>query len=166
MRTSTTCGIISLACRIANMKQTKEHLEKRLVKHRQAMLLRKEASLNDGSSSICSSCGKSVDVAEFNKDARYIHGYRKRCKKCSAKQSRKATIKKTFGLSESQYTRKINDAKGCESCGSINRLVLDHCHKTGRVRGVLCSNCNTALGLLRDSPKNIGDLLMYSLSYS
>lgn len=34
---------------------------------------------------------------------------------------------------------------------NIKRLSIDHCHKTGKIRGLLCSKCNTALGLLKDS---------------
>ena len=30
------------------------------------------------------------------------------------------------------------------------RLYVDHCHKTGKIRGLLCNSCNTALGLLKD----------------
>lgn len=36
----------------------------------------------------------------------------------------------------------------CEACGSSDRLHVDHNHKTGAYRGVLCASCNTALGLL------------------
>lgn len=32
------------------------------------------------------------------------------------------------------------------------RLHVDHCHDTGRIRGMLCHNCNTAIGLLREDP--------------
>lgn len=32
-------------------------------------------------------------------------------------------------------------------------LVVDHCHGTGKVRGLLCHNCNRALGLMKDSPE-------------
>ncbi len=35
------------------------------------------------------------------------------------------------------------------------RLVIDHCHSTGAIRGLLCSNCNTAIGLLSDNPEII-----------
>lgn len=44
----------------------------------------------------------------------------------------------------------------CELCGGMNlngrALSLDHCHVTGVFRGWLCSNCNTAIGLLQDNP--------------
>lgn len=42
-------------------------------------------------------------------------------------------------------------ANGCEVCGTTRvKLCLDHCHRTGMIRGCLCSNCNTSLGKLND----------------
>lgn len=45
----------------------------------------------------------------------------------------------------------------CESAtanhSTFTRLAIDHCHTTGKVRGLLCHNCNTALGHLKDSPE-------------
>ena len=49
----------------------------------------------------------------------------------------------------------------CEACGSLENLHIDHCHTTGVVRGILCSKCNIALGLLKDKGKNIQGLLEY-----
>jgi formate dehydrogenase maturation protein FdhE len=52
----------------------------------------------------------------------------------------------------------------CESCGRSDdkgRYVLDHNHQTGAVRGELCSNCNTALGMLNDNPVKINQLANY-----
>ena len=40
-------------------------------------------------------------------------------------------------------------------------LVVDHDHKTGAVRGLLCHNCNRALGLLQDSKENLMNCLSY-----
>ena len=40
----------------------------------------------------------------------------------------------------------------CVICPEAPPVHVDHCHKTGRVRGVLCFNCNAGLGLLRDNP--------------
>lgn len=40
-------------------------------------------------------------------------------------------------------------------------LAVDHCHTSAKVRGLLCVNCNTALGLLRDSEFNLESALMY-----
>jgi hypothetical protein len=53
----------------------------------------------------------------------------------------------------------------CESCGFFGEdrgtIHIDHCHDTGKVRGGLCHNCNTALGLLGDSLELIDKLRRY-----
>lgn len=53
----------------------------------------------------------------------------------------------------------------CAICGekeSRNSLLsLDHCHKTNKVRGLLCSSCNTALGFFKDNPKLLRKAIKY-----
>jgi hypothetical protein len=46
------------------------------------------------------------------------------------------------------------------------RLVLDHCHETGRARAMLCVQCNVALGHLADSPDRILALWRYAKSWA
>lgn len=41
----------------------------------------------------------------------------------------------------------------CAICDRKRKLSIDHCHQTGRVRGLLCGNCNRGIGLLDESPK-------------
>lgn len=45
--------------------------------------------------------------------------------------------------------------------GKVKSLAVDHCHETGRIRGLLCNNCNRAIGLLGDSV----DLLLKAVQY-
>ena len=56
-------------------------------------------------------------------------------------------------------------ARGCAACGSPclgkREPVVDHCHATGRVRALLCLPCNTALGLLKESPERMRALIAY-----
>jgi hypothetical protein len=64
-----------------------------------------------------------------------------------------------YGVTIRDY-RRLFVAQGgrCGSCGgeqSPEKLILclDHCHATGKVRGLLCSNCNRAIGLMKDDPR-------------
>lgn len=45
--------------------------------------------------------------------------------------------------------------------GRIKRLAVDHCHTTLVVRGLLCANCNRAIGLLKDSEKLLSNAINY-----
>jgi hypothetical protein len=49
----------------------------------------------------------------------------------------------------------------CELCGLVEPAHLDHCHVTGRFRGWLCRNCNTALGGLGDNREGLLRALAY-----
>lgn len=63
-------------------------------------------------------------------------------------------LKRKFGLTDEQ-AEWVAAAHVCDLCGSDRgerKLVVDHCHATGSNRGVLCSNCNVALGQFKDDP--------------
>jgi hypothetical protein len=70
-----------------------------------------------------------------------------------------------YGLTVDAYDAMVLAQKGlCAICArppGDSRLHVDHCHKTGQVRGLLCGRCNTAIGLLGDDPK----ILAMAISY-
>lgn len=74
-----------------------------------------------------------------------------------------AYLKRTYSITLERYRELFEMQKGrCAICGGEgflmasyhkNKLVVDHDHVTGEVRGLLCHNCNRALGLLKDNPE-------------
>jgi len=80
---------------------------------------------------------------------------------------RASRLKYVFGITKWQYEEMFRQQEGkCAICKKdsseeTKRLAVDHCHKTGFVRGLLCSRCNTGIGQLRDDP----DLLVEAACY-
>lgn len=76
---------------------------------------------------------------------------------------------KKYGLTKTQYFGMLEaQANRCanKSCKSENsELVIDHCHYSQIVRGILCTNCNTALGLLKENLAAIDGLKDYIVKY-
>lgn len=80
-----------------------------------------------------------------------------------------AKLKRNYNLTLDQYNKMLSDQNGCCKVCSVKFDMLitslgpnvDHCHKTNKVRGLLCINCNTALGKLKDDTKIMQKLIKY-----
>jgi len=82
------------------------------------------------------------------------------CKTCHNKASRKYH-KEVYRWSKYGLDAPI-EMKYCEICESQKDLVIDHCHKTNKVRGVLCKTCNMGIGLLKDSLQVLKNSVNYA----
>lgn len=76
-------------------------------------------------------------------------------------------IYKKYGIDFAIYNKMFKEQEGC--CGICkrhqsefdSRLVVDHNHETGKVRGLLCFQCNTALGLLKENKQSVMNMVIY-----
>lgn len=105
---------------------------------------------------VCRMCLISKPLEFFTKDKKGRLGLNSKCMECVKYQA----IYKNYGLSKEEYDSLMFEAK-CKICLSKERLVIDHCHKTGDIRGILCGHCNTGIGMLKDNTK----LLQSAISY-
>ena len=76
-------------------------------------------------------------------------------------------LMKRYGITQADKDRMEAEQGGkCYICGfppNKRGLFVDHCHKTKRVRGLLCSDCNSGLGFFRDSMVNLMRAVRYLL---
>lgn len=68
-----------------------------------------------------------------------------------------STRKTLYGITPEQYQDMLQAQGGVcaicrNTCSTGRKLCVDHCHETGRIRGLLCSECNNGIGKLKDSP--------------
>lgn len=109
--------------------------------------------------------GRNICKKCYNKDQRERH--HKRMSNESHQVHHKERVRR-YHLSV-KYGLTIEQAediysRGCEICGSTKTLNIDHDHKTGKVRGCLCSKCNRGLGYLCDSVPLLEKAKLYLLN--
>lgn len=90
----------------------------------------------------------------------------------SVKNSR---LTKTYGITLEDYENKLEEQKNlCSICGELEtrklngktlNLVIDHCHKTGKFRGLICNRCNNGLGRFKDSSHLVKKAFEYLLKF-
>ncbi|MES9523450.1 endonuclease VII domain-containing protein [Streptomyces capoamus] len=102
---------------------------------------------------LCRHCGRVKPRSEWHRNATASDGLSTRCKACRAVLGREDHLKRAYGITEAERDAMVVAQRGlCAICLDAPPAHVDHCHKTGRVRGVLCFNCNSAIGKLRDDP--------------
>ncbi|MFE1789575.1 endonuclease VII domain-containing protein [Streptomyces sp. NPDC059525] len=110
----------------------------------------------------CRRCGEIKPHSEWDRNKTASDGLSTRCKACRAIESRAAHLKRAYGMTEAERDEMVAAQGGlCCICLKAPAVHVDHCHETGRVRGVLCFNCNSAIGKLGDDP----DTLRRAISY-
>jgi hypothetical protein len=129
----------------------------------------------------CKKCGESKPLDLFPTNRRASDGRGSWCRSCQNEKAkawyhanrdkqrasmRRAGLRK-YGLTEAHYTTMLErQGGGCAICGTKDcpsgvRLAVDHDHSTGKVRGILCSPCNTAIGKLRDDTSLMQRAIQY-----
>ena len=69
-------------------------------------------------------------------------------------------------ISDAALVELKNSTKECVICGDTSTLVVDHDHKSGEIRGILCNHCNRGLGHFRDNPDLLEFARMYLLAFA
>jgi hypothetical protein len=117
--------------------------------------LRSRQRVLDGEK-FCSMCEQTLPVEQFSVKGNYVQQWCKTCRNISERS-------RTYGISVDEVRALL--ARPCDVCGdemaSLKSHHIDHCHATGKVRGVLCNGCNTALGLAREDVNVLRALISY-----
>lgn len=120
---------------------------------------------------VCLVCG--VDIRHMRRHAKCCSG------KCSSEfwrmnnpeYQRNANLKSVYGITEEQFQKiLVLQNMCCAICGTPrpkgNGWQVDHCHDTGKVRGILCPMCNQGLGMFKDNIKFLESAIRYLRSSS
>ena len=134
----------------------------------------------------CSICEEYLELMEFRRIVRgNASGYRSECKKCTKdyksiyrlsnperakKLANNSRLKSRYGITWDSYVTKLEEQGGiCSICklppSGKRRIAVDHCHKTGKIRELLCTRCNASLGLMRENVEALTNMIKYIKRY-
>ena len=117
----------------------------------------------------CHGCQRHLPPGAFSRDKKQRDGLHVSCRECRSA-SRKAAytpavalrlqqrhIVRTYSIAPEEFARMVAQQDNqCAICrwdmGTSKDRHVDHCHRTGRVRALLCSRCNTTIGQTEDDP--------------
>ena len=145
--------------------------------------------LGEFATQVCRTCKQVLPFDQFGRNVAKRAALEKDCKKCKSEKAREWTtansdkaynahLMRRFGITLAEYGVILASQGGvCAICGEPPdgprnmrkggrnvfkaRLVVDHNHATGRVRGLLCGNCNTGIGHLKDDAATVTMALRY-----
>ena len=131
----------------------------------------------------CRVCGEKKNLLDgyyrTRKNVSLKSSYSYECKECTVKRvcdnhrkdptlQKNRDLKRKYGLTFAEYDKMLTEQKhSCAICGTSKAggkhgsFMVDHDHKTGKVRGLLCKSCNIALGELGDNVQTLQNMIKY-----
>jgi len=126
----------------------------------------------------CKHCGVNQNLLQFTKNKSSKNGIGAHCLSCerarairkrqkNPRSARESQIRSKYGITKDVYVSlMLAQNNSCKICGIPRHelgkeLSVDHCHKTGVIRGLLCLKCNSGLGMFQDEPVLVERALEY-----
>ena len=130
---------------------------------------------------VCTRCRAEKPLSEFSRRKNSEPLLKSACKNCQRERARfywkrkplpkgvqrERNLRKSFGIGVEDYNKLLEAQDGCcaicntKMCASGRNFAVDHDHKTGKIRGLLCKFCNTALGQLQDNKEYLINAIKY-----
>ena len=132
----------------------------------------KNKSTCTGIDSLCLLCNRKRVKAWRKKNPELRRLQQLRESSCDKVYNQRKHLKSTYGITVEEYSKMFNDQKGCCAiCGAhqdlfSRRLHVDHCHKTGRIRQLLCMDCNHLLGRAKDDISILNEAISYLMKHT
>ena len=110
------------------------------------------------SEKLCKTCDTVKPADEFHKNKGKRTGLCEQCKICR----NISMVEKRHSLKKGELQElKIRQNLKCAICEQVEELAVDHCHTTGKVRGMLCNNCNNGIGRFKDNIDYLHNAINY-----
>ena len=125
----------------------------------------------------CPACGLDKSLNDFSKNRSTKTGRQVYCKPCYNRKisdaadrlyggHRNFLLMRRYGINETELNRLLEKQHGlCAICREQPAEHVDHCHHSGKVRGLLCFNCNGALGRFEDDPEILERAIEYLVAH-
>lgn len=132
----------------------------------------------------CKTCSKNRSAQYWKNNKKKLNEANKKWRKSNkekvAQNGRIYALKRLYGLTKEQYNKMLESQNNC--CAICNKhesenikdhrngkpreLAVDHCHKTGKIRDLLCSTCNSLLGLINEDLSILDSIQVYLKKHS
>ncbi len=112
---------------------------------------------------VCTKCDIDKPLSEYAIKTDNKDGLNHTCRECI----KWYDIERKYGLKPEDIANITKEQNGCCACcgKKCDNLVIDHDHKTGKVRGLLCSECNTGIGKCGDTIEGLLRCLKYLIKH-
>jgi hypothetical protein len=119
----------------------------------------------------CRTCEQLKEKKEFQRISRGKQTTQPDCVRCRQEKEFVRGLKRNYNITKETYLALLDkQKKSCAACGEHEsnfkrRLHVDHDHKTGLIRGLLCTRCNPLIGMAKEDPNRMILAAAYLLKF-